>query len=704
MVFDKLGPSLSIGIILFLSSFTAVNCSGFDVSLSGFTCYSLQQALLERYDFDIVCACGGILISHEELGGTVPLGKYHMNCMSENFFSSPDDKVWWHLKWQFDFDDTGLIKSSQTVKYVKGRYIRGYKPVYESFVLNYESGNCSIDNCDTCVKTAGCYSADGCYNPNTFEDFLVADTCSLPAVTDFATGDLAASIGYLQDDVKHVYYGGGATCISPIYKTWYKFSRSYDCTCEPYYLPDLDEDEAAVLVSCRLPCVYGPETGEVEWIEYLDIVYKHSSTNPLVMDEAGSEVWSESRYEYIKGRSDVETFRRTARYKGGNINILDWCSVTRTDGIECDCSYSNWLHSDLKLDCSDGQILDYEGDDWNELDGKHAGGPWETMLFAARWKEGSTCLRPVDSTPAPTGPTPAPAPVVITSSPTSSPTPRPPHPSYIMYTTGGCESRNELGSSFVDSVEECAAKCDALADCVSFEYSNCDISNNSCKCQLSSSCSSYEMTVMDTTGSDSFNWFLKVTDDTIVCDPGFMLNRAMFNTACTDANELGNTIESTLRDCSVLCDSTLGCISFEFNHVWGTCNLSSSCTESGLDVDEDGNFQIRTDGFSYYGKFLGADCAKTPTEAPLVVTVAPTTTMGAPTGGPTSDSAVLAPTISPQSISSDTNVSEPPESGDETIDTAASINDQVSSADNGTPFNYFTFGLFVAGHVVLAFY
>jgi len=73
---------------------------------------------------------------------------------------------------------------------------------------------------------------------------------------------------------------------------------------------------------------------------------------------------------------------------------------------------------------------------------------------------------------------------------------------YTVYLSGGCIGQNELGVTEQATVRDCAALCDADQLCVSFEYENSGET-----CQLSSTCSSFDMTVNDP--MDSFNWYLK---------------------------------------------------------------------------------------------------------------------------------------------------------------------------------------------------
>lgn len=76
-------------------------------------------------------------------------------------------------------------------------------------------------------------------------------------------------------------------------------------------------------------------------------------------------------------------------------------------------------------------------------------------------------------------------------------------PVYIMYTTGGCVGRNELGTKTKATVRDCAEECNARPNCVSFEFS----SDGKNRCQLSSSCDSFDKTVNQP--FDPFDFYLK---------------------------------------------------------------------------------------------------------------------------------------------------------------------------------------------------
>jgi len=79
------------------------------------------------------------------------------------------------------------------------------------------------------------------------------------------------------------------------------------------------------------------------------------------------------------------------------------------------------------------------------------------------------------------------------------------------YNTGGCAGRNELGITNKPVVEECAAACDALSTCVSFEYKR-----SSTVCQLSSTCDRFDLTLNEV--GNSYHWYLKVNDEVAISE------------------------------------------------------------------------------------------------------------------------------------------------------------------------------------------
>lgn len=380
-------------------------------------CEGLTQAVYDLYpQFEMTCDCSGAPLITDPLTGIVtPLGDVFVQCMSNNFFTSEDGKVWWYLYWSAKFND-GLESITQQCTYVRGRkyddstldkddlYRERFTylpktPDQCGFQQRSTIGNdLSCDVCERVVTTnplvpedASCYKID-CTNldNNLFiksPTFVVDDTCSVPRpITDFENQPLAATLGFLQDNVKQVYYPGGPACISPITTIWDEVREDLECTCEPTDYDGLGEGEVAVLVSCQYPCIYGPESGEIELLLYFERLWVHTDTNPYIMDEGGSAAWTGQRYEYIKGRGGTETYR----FDG------DSCFVTRSDGVACDCSF---VSDNVQLDCENGDVLVFNRYEQTETDE-----PWETMHFAARWKKESVCLRALDldATPATT--------------------------------------------------------------------------------------------------------------------------------------------------------------------------------------------------------------------------------------------------------------------------------------------------------------
>ena len=77
-------------------------------------------------------------------------------------------------------------------------------------------------------------------------------------------------------------------------------------------------------------------------------------------------------------------------------------------------------------------------------------------------------------------------------------------PNYDMISTGGCDGANELGAYDVtDTLATCAARCDALETCISFEFRASDGT-----CQLSSSCDQHNYAV----GGTAFDLYFKQRD------------------------------------------------------------------------------------------------------------------------------------------------------------------------------------------------
>ena len=255
--------------------------------------------------------------------------------------------------------------------------------------------------------------------------------------------------------------------------------------------------------------------------------------------------------------------------------------------------------------------------------------------------------------------------IVPTDSPTSAPTSSSPTSSpfglgnsgglglssaatyYMGYLTGGCAGMNELGIITKPVVEECAAACDALPDCVSFEYKR-----SSTRCQLSSTCNNFSLT---SNTYDGYHWYVKVNNEMIVSDNptpdaylwlldnlsggavippstvtttkyyigydtgeynsfAYVLYMSIYNRTCSTAhtlsslvltggcigrNELGITNKPSLEDCASSCDALSDCVSFEYKRSQTNCMLSSTCNDFSLTVNSPGN------SYMWYEKATG---------------------------------------------------------------------------------------------------
>ena len=228
--------------------------------------------------------------------------------------------------------------------------------------------------------------------------------------------------------------------------------------------------------------------------------------------------------------------------------------------------------------------------------------------------------------------------IVPTNSPSSSPTslsptaspvksplgrlgggePTTPATYYMGYNTGGCSGRNELGIITKPVVEECAAACDALPDCVSFEYKR-----GSTNCNLSSTCDNFELTVNQP--GNSYHWYVKVNNEVIasenpapyaylwlldnlsegvvVTPPSNVITTKYYigysTGGCSGRNELGITTKPSVEDCASACDALSDCVSFEYKRSQTSCMFSSTCSNFGLTVNQPGN------SYMWYEKATG---------------------------------------------------------------------------------------------------
>ena len=190
-------------------------------------CAALIETIDLGFDNTLTCSCGGApIIFDPSTNVPTTLGIVHINCPSNCFFVSPDDKVWWWLYVQADFDQNGLVRLRQNSHYVKGRE-KG-DTVFEKFTLRYDpDGSLNEDRpcdlrltrfpnlggtyCDDCevLRADDAEGSNTCLRVdcrNTGENslggltdehaFYIDDTCATLPVTDFVSGPMAASLGY----------------------------------------------------------------------------------------------------------------------------------------------------------------------------------------------------------------------------------------------------------------------------------------------------------------------------------------------------------------------------------------------------------------------------------------------------------------------------------------------------------------------------
>ena len=158
---------------------------------------------------------------------------------------------------------------------------------------------------------------------------------------------------------------------------------------------------------------------------------------------------------------------------------------------------------------------------------------------------------------------------------------------YQSLSTGGCSGRNELGSTFGGSMQDCADACDADSTCVSFEYSK-----TGTECMRSTTCSSLDMTLNDP--NDPFYFYLKLPQL-----DGY--GSASSTGGCSGRNELGSTTGGTVQDCADACDAEPTCVSFEYTKEGTTCQRSTTCNSLDMTLNNDPN-----DLFLFYLR-LGPD-------------------------------------------------------------------------------------------------
>lgn len=127
-----------------------------------------------------------------------------------------------------------------------------------------------------------------------------------------------------------------------------------------------------------------------------------------------------------------------------------------------------------------------------------------------------------------------------------------------------CFLRNDLGI-YSDTASGCAARCDAIETCTSFEF-------KAGNCQLSSTCTT-AIAAPDGTG-----WSLFVRDGQQTHGKAASTYALFERQACTDANELGTLSGESIATCAARCSALPTCVSFEYRASDSTCQFSSSCT------------------------------------------------------------------------------------------------------------------------------
>lgn len=193
---------------------------------------------------------------------------------------------------------------------------------------------------------------------------------------------------------------------------------------------------------------------------------------------------------------------------------------------------------------------------------------------------------------------------------------------FVGYETRGCSGRNELYIGAQPTVEACADLCNANAACISFEYKK-----GTTKCQLSNSClygqsstsSGWNLYVRAPNGNppagtpqgDNYLWLLG--NEGAVVAPAELTTTSYYvgydTGGCSGLNELGITSKPTLEDCAASCEANPDCVSFESKKSSTTCNLSSTCVNFDMTLNQVGNSYMwygrATDGYTGYEQMGG---------------------------------------------------------------------------------------------------
>jgi len=159
---------------------------------------------------------------------------------------------------------------------------------------------------------------------------------------------------------------------------------------------------------------------------------------------------------------------------------------------------------------------------------------------------------------------------------------------YVGVNTGGCRGKNELGTSYIQSVDSCANSCTANDQCVSFEFGKSINRLGFFRCALSKTCYHRK----DTFYSKDDSSFLYVKADNVPEAEDVNGYEVLNTGGCDGKNELGTSEQSTAEDCAAKCNQKSDCVSFEFGKINRRCALSKTCDKVGLTVnsDKDANY------------------------------------------------------------------------------------------------------------------
>ena len=190
---------------------------------------------------------------------------------------------------------------------------------------------------------------------------------------------------------------------------------------------------------------------------------------------------------------------------------------------------------------------------------------------------------PPPSPPPPLAPPLAPPPL-----PQTPPTPPPALTAWANPPGDGCSGNNDLEvHQQSETTASCAALCEALASCISFELSTDGT------CQLSSTCNTQHADY-DSAASSSWVFFVRRTATSST--PGYS---QVSSYGCSGRNEHGVFDGENAATCAARCDAIATCISFEFatgGYDQNRCQLSSSCdAQNYASFDSDWDIYLRNE-------------------------------------------------------------------------------------------------------------